>query len=543
MMPAAWVRFGRVLLAAMATLGVVLAPSVAQAMEIALPAARLGAASAVVGLYAAFCGAIILVHRRRRLRASAAAAAMASGDGEVLLVAFASQTGLAEQLAWQTAQAVKEAGSGVRILPLDEVDEAQLAAALRVLLVVSTTGEGDAPDNAIGFARAMMGAPQSLGHLGYGMLALGDRSYDGFCAFGHRMEGWLRSAGAQPLFDTIEVDNGDGDALRRWQHHIGVLSGNDDMPDWVSPRYENWTLKARQRLNAGSPGDPAYHIVLTPPDAGATWQAGDIAEISPRNSDEDVTAYFSALGLDDREVTLADGTRQPLRDVLASSVLPCGGDPAAVQGLTADDLAVGLKPLPHREYSIASVPADGDVELVVRQMAHPDGRLGHGSGWLTAHAPVGATVALRVRANRSFHGPADDRPMILVGNGTGIAGLRSHLRERILAGRAANWLIFGERTQAHDFHFRAELERQAAHGHLRISTAFSRDQAVRIYVQDVLRSEAAELREWVARGAAIYVCGSLQGMAAGVDAALDDILGPDQLEYLRTTGRYRRDVY
>ncbi|MFX5510409.1 hypothetical protein ABTD49_21515, partial [Acinetobacter baumannii] len=76
-----------------------------------------------------------------------------------------------------------------------------------------------------------------------------------------------------------------------------------------------------------------------------------------------------------------------------------------------------LPPLPHREYSIASLPADGRLELLVRQTRHDDGRLGLASGWLTEHAPLGASVALRVRSNRAFHAPADDRPLLLIGNG------------------------------------------------------------------------------------------------------------------------------
>jgi sulfite reductase (NADPH) flavoprotein alpha-component len=181
----------------------------------------------------------------------------------------------------------------------------------------------------------------------------------------------------------------------------------------------------------------------------------------------------------------------------------------------------------------------------VRQARRADGVLGLGSGWLTAHAPLDGPVALHVRRNRGFHAPEDGRPMILIGNGTGIAGLRAHLRERRLAGRRRNWLVFGERSRARDFLCGEEIETWLAAGDLaRLDLAFSRDDgAPRHYVQDLLRAAPEELRRWVEEGAAIYVCGSLRGMAPGVDAALADILGRDALEGLAAAGRYRRDVY
>jgi sulfite reductase (NADPH) flavoprotein alpha-component len=134
--------------------------------------------------------------------------------------------------------------------------------------------------------------------------------------------------------------------------------------------------------------------------------------------------------------------------------------------------------------------------------------------------------------------------MLLIGNGSGLAGLRGLLRARIGLGVRENWLLFGERNAAHDFLLRGELEGWQSAGWLaRMDLAFSRDQQERLYVQDVLRAQADLVREWVERGAAIYVCGSLQGMAGGVHDALRDILGEDTLEQLAADGRYRRDVY
>jgi sulfite reductase (NADPH) flavoprotein alpha-component len=172
------------------------------------------------------------------------------------------------------------------------------------------------------------------------------------------------------------------------------------------------------------------------------------------------------------------------------------------------------------------------------------GYLGIGSGWLTEHAPIGTEIALRVRSNTNFHMPRDARPMILIGNGTGLAALRALLKARIAAGHRRNWLLFGERHAAHDFLYREDIECWQMAGQIeRVDFAWSRDQAERIHVQQRLREAAGELRRWVDAGAAIYVCGSLDGMAPGVDAVLREVLGDAPVERLREQDRYRRDVY
>ena len=208
-------------------------------------------------------------------------------------------------------------------------------------------------------------------------------------------------------------------------------------------------------------------------------------------------------------------------------------------------IAVASDPTRPRDYSIASLHTDGELQLLVRQEQHPDGTLGTASGLLTSTLTVGDTVALRLRPHRAFRLDGNEaRPMILIGNGTGLAGLRAHLRARAAAGRRDNWLVFGERQAAHDYLCREEIEAWQARGVLqRLDMVFSRDQPERFYVQHRLLQSADTLRAWLDNGAAIYVCGSLQGMASGVDAALRQIAGNALWSDLSATGRYRRDVY
>ena len=454
--------------------------------------ARIFAAVSLVALYLALCLGVYLSQRRKRQRARHDAAALipAADGARPWLVAYASQTGSAEYIAWQTAKSLHTAGVPARVASLSSVSADDLLHTERALFIVSTYGEGDPPDNASLFAGNVMRTVDALGHLHYGLLMLGDREYKHFCGFGRTLEAWLRASNAQSLFESIAVDGGDQRALHDWQHQLNRVAGTSDIPDWQGPAYQPWKLVARRHLNPGSAGAPTFHIELQAP-AGmrADWEAGDLVQI------------------------LAPGDRQ--------------------------------RP---REYSVASIPADGSIHLLVRQERHADGTLGVASGWLTEQAGLDATIDLRLRAHGNFRiGDNATRPLILIGNGTGLAGLRSHLKARVaeVNGQALpNWLIFGERNAAHDFYYRDEIEAWQQQGVLtRTDIVFSRDRNERLYVQDRLREQADTVRAWLADGAALYVCGSLEGMAAGVESALTDIIGEAGVEQLIEQGRYRRDVY
>jgi len=435
--------------------------------------------------YAGVCLAPWLRARAKRRASAAARAALANNPA--WLVAYASQTGNAEELAAQTAQSLQLAGIPVRLCALAELTALDLQQAERALFLVSTYGEGDAPDNAAAFMGRLMTGELALPQLHYGVLALGDRSYGQFCGFGRALDAWLATQGASRLFERIEVDRSASAAIEQWFQHLSHLAGTSDAPDWSAPAFGDWRLTGRQLLNPGSAGGAIYHVELAPVSGSLPdWQSGDLVQV-----------------------------------------------------------AAPADPSQPREYSIASIPRDGSVHLLVRQHAHPDGSLGLASGWLTAQAAVGDVVQLRLRQHKRFRLEDNaQRPLILIGNGSGIAGLRGHLKSRVLAGQRRNWLIFGERNAAHDFHYREEIEGWHASGDLpRLDLAFSRDQAERTYVQDRLRGNADEIILWLQQGAAIYICGSLAGMAGGVDQALQEMLGRPALDALAAEGRYRRDVY
>ena len=447
------------------------------------------AAGAAVGLWLALTLVTVWrAFRARRAEQARSNAMAAEAGGGATLVAFASQTGMAEDLARMTARALTEAGETAMVVSFADLDLAMLKAARRALFVVATTGEGDAPDSAARVVRRVMGETTPLPDLTYGMLALGDRSYKDYCGFAHAVDGWLKRSGAEPLFDMVEVDDADPDAIRQWQHQLNALTGSNAAADWTPAAYQPWRLESRTLVNPGGPGGEAWRLRLVPVGALPDWRAGDIAEIGVPG--------------------------------------PGGGASLAA-----------------RDYSIASLPSEGGLELLVRLMSHPDGTPGLASGWLTRTAAVGGDIPVRIRTNSGFHGPNAATPMILIGNGTGIAGLRAHLVERPV-GSAETWLMFGERSRAHDAFFDEDLQAWLEGGRLtRLDRTFSRDANDGRYVQALIDEHAAEVRGWVDRGAAIYVCGSLEGMATGVHAALERALGSDVLIALSEHGRYRRDIY
>ena len=415
------------------------------------------------------------------------AKARPSGVAADWLVVYASQTGSAEFLAERTAATLALGGLDARPACISTLDLATLSGASRILFVCSTYGEGDAPDPAARFATQTMGTTPDLSQLHFGMLALGDITYTNYCGFGRALDAWLRERGATSLFERIDVDRGAPDALAAWQHHLSHLAGTSDAPDWEAPAYGAWRIAERTLLNPGSAGAPLYRLALTPQDGALpAWEAGDLAQVSA---------------------------------------------PA--------------EPAHPREYSIASVPAEGQLTLLVRLQQRADGTPGAASGWLCTDALATDTIRLRVRAHARFRlGENTLRPLIAIGNGSGLAGLRALLKARIDAGTHDNWLLFGERNAAHDFLCQNELEAWRDSGALtRLDLAFSRDGSTARYVQHLVTAQADLLRQWVRDGAAIYVCGSLQGMASGVHDALIDVLGAATVEAMMADGRYRRDVY
>ena len=526
---------------------------------------RLLLAAGILLVYGLFCWLCAWHHRHRHADADKAqlssATAIALAEPTSVLVAYASQSGTSLELA---RCVVNSLHTPARLLSLDCLDDQALASASHVLFVVSTYGEGEPPDNGVRFARRYLTASaRDLSHLRFAVLALGDRSYQYFCGFGHSLYRSLLDHGAKAHFPVVEIDVHNGaeitTGLSRWHQQLrtaGLANTAEALTEFATHHgqslatFESWQLSFRKQINPGSPGEPLFHVRLVPnpstpvPNTAALWQAGDIVEILPRNAYDKCCQVAKHFQLDlHTEITL-DGEVATLAEHLAHRQLPAQSTHwSAVASQPIAQFVATLPPLGYREYSIASLPQDGSLDLLVRQQQNDDGSFGIGSGWLTAHAEVGECLQLRIRSNPLFRAPLEDVPLILIGNGSGYAGLRAVLRARESAGLHRNWLFFGERHPVADRIFAEELQHWQQQGHLaRLNLTFSRCPENPAYVQDAVLA-ADDLHHWVEQGAVIMVCGSRVGMAEGVDRALQQLLGTDRLEQLQSKGHYRRDVY
>ena len=346
------------------------------------------------------------------------------------------------------------------------------------------------------------------------------------------------------------------------------------------------------------------HVELTL-DEGMTYTPGDAVGIIPENRREAVDDVLKALGYkgDERvldhykvEISLDEALRTRLGigklargsvgqyaklapDVEGLKVMVGPDNKARAEeycwgrefvDLAADFPGVVTEPqqlfnvlqrLTPRMYSIASSQAmhQDNVQTTVRVIrydSHGRSRQGVASGHLGDRAGVGETMPIFLHSNANFRLPEDNSaPVIMIGPGTGIAPFRAFLEERQASGAAGdNWLFFGEQREKMDFLYKDQLQGMVKDGVLkRLDTAFSRDQHNKVYVQDKMQEQAAELFQWLERGAYFYVCGDAMRMAKDVETALLDVIAKGSngtldhaAEYLagmKKQKRYQRDVY
>ncbi|PJG62782.1 sulfite reductase subunit alpha [Yersinia kristensenii] len=233
----------------------------------------------------------------------------------------------------------------------------------------------------------------------------------------------------------------------------------------------------------------------------------------------------------------------------------------APSDLNADQLIALLRPLTPRLYSIASSQAETESEVhitvgVVRYEIDGRPRTGGASGYLADRLEVDGDIRIFIEHNDNFRLPANpETPVIMIGPGTGIAPFRAFMQQREADGATGkNWLLFGNPHFTEDFLYQVEWQRYVKTGLLtRIDLAWSRDQTHKIYVQDKLREQGAELWNWIQQGAHIYVCGDANRMAKDVEQVLLDVVAlhgamdaeqaDEYLSELRLARRYQRDVY
>jgi sulfite reductase (NADPH) flavoprotein alpha-component len=527
-----------------------------------------------------------------------------------LTLLWASQTGNAEALARQFGDQLKTAGVPVQVAAMDSFSSERLDQLQNVALISSTFGDGESPDNGQRFWQILAARSERLESLRYAVLALGDSSYDRFCQHGKNLDQRLQQLGASALLPRVDCDGDYQAHADNWftglqqalSLNLPTPSITDrapvvaQQPSRTQPHHARVSLN--RRLNAEGAAKDTRQLALTLEGSGMTYEAGDALGVWPRNCPELVDELLKLTGLNaDQPVPGLKASDVPLGQALAEQyeIARPGADTLAFiaerngsndlktlltepfkselkdwlwgRQLTdvlrefpiacsAEEWLDHLKPLQPRLYSISSsAKAHPDEVHLTVSVVRYGARKGVSSTFLADRAGD-CKVPIFLQPTRHFRPPLDgDVPMIMIGPGTGVAPFRAFLQERRARGdRGRNWLFFGEQHQATDFYYRDELQGLQQDGLLtRLSLAFSRDQAEKIYVQQRIQEQGAELWRWLEEGAHLYICGDASRMARDVDQALRRVISEqggvslekaaEQLRCLTEQKRYLRDVY
>jgi sulfite reductase (NADPH) flavoprotein alpha-component len=496
-------------------------------------------------------------------------------------ILYGSQTGTAESVARDAVKVAKAHGLNPVIKSMDEVDADALTKMETLLIVTSTYGEGEMPDNAqMLWSAVQADSMAKLENLQFAVLALGDTSYDLFCQAGIDWDNRLAELGATRLQTRVDCDVEYEEPAEEWMHSvIPALAGSDATTAIVSDdegdkfQYNRKNpfpakLLVNRLLTAENSSKETRHYEISIVGSGLSYEAGDALCVVPTNCPDLVAEILKAIKCDGGEIINDVSLREalqnqfeiktPSKELLQEIATRSGNqelnnalnDKEALsnylwgrdtldlllQNLSAEFSAAEflalLKPLQHRAYSISS-SGKANPETVhltvasVRYNAFERSHKGVCSTFLADLTDDTTEIRCFFTPNKVFRVPDNnDLPIIMVGPGTGIAPFRAFLQERQFRGaKGKNWLFFGDRNAATDFIYRDELEQMSNSGLLnRLDLAFSRDQEEKVYVQDKMREHGAELFAWLEQGGYFFVCGDAYHMAKDVDKALHDVI-------------------
>ena len=551
--------------------------------------------------------------------ASAAPVATVSAPACTLTILYGSQTGNAKGVAESIKALALGKGLQVQLLSMSDFKPKQLKKETHLIVVTSTLGEGEPPENAVDLhGQLKAGKIGKLEGLKFAVLGLGDSSYQFFCQSGKDFDAFLEKAGAERVVARADLDVDYRAAAAEWaEQAVSALAATLGGSAVAAPvvagvataahsQYNKFnpylaTLSTNQKITGRDSTKDIRHIEISLEESGIHYQPGDALGIWFDNDAALVTELLTLTGLTGQEVVTVEGESLSLAEALttrfeltrlhsgfisglaeqsdAAELLALAADKEQSQQLaasaqvvdvltrfpttlSAEQLTQLLRPLTPRLYSIASSQAEveEEVHLTVGVVRYPqaDGtvRSGGASSFLADRLADGAPVRVFVEHNDNFRLPADgNTPVIMVGPGTGIAPFRAFIQQRDADGASGkNWLIFGNPHFTQDFLYQVEWQKYVKSGLLsKIDLAFSRDQAHKIYVQDRIREQGAELYQWLEQGAHFYVCGDGNRMARDVQEALIEVIAQhgnmdreaaeEYLNELRRAKRYQRDVY
>lgn len=550
---------------------------------------------------------------------TAVAAPAPAAEVPTITLISASQTGNARRVAEALRDDLLAAKLNVKLVNAGDYKFKQIAAEKLLVVVTSTQGEGEPPEEAVALHKFLFSkkAPK-LDGTAFAVFGLGDTSYEFFCQSGKDFDNKLAELGAERLLDRVDADVEYQAAAAEWRARVvealkarapvaapAQLATSGAVNDIHTSPYTKEapltaTLSVNQKITGRNSEKDVCHIEIDLGDSGLRYQPGDALGVWYQNDPQLVKELVELLWLKGDEPVTVEGKTLPLSEALqwhfeltvntativenyatltrSESLLPLVGDKAQLQQyaaatpivdmvrfspaqLDAEALIGLLRPLTPRLYSIASSQAEVESEVhvtvgVVRYEIEGRARAGGASSFLADRVEEDGEVRVFIEHNDNFRLPANpETPVIMIGPGTGIAPFRAFMQQRAADGaQGKNWLFFGNPHFTEDFLYQVEWQSYVKEGLLtRIDLAWSRDQQQKIYVQDKLREQGAELWRWINDGAHIYVCGDANRMAKDVEntlleviaeyGAMDAEAADEFLSELRVERRYQRDVY
>lgn len=499
------------------------------------------------------------------------------------LIVYGTETGNSKKVASHIQATFKKNKIQAKNIDVAQFDVAKLQKETLVLFVVSTQGEGEFPQNASSFYESLKSSSASFDKLSYAVFGLGDSSYPLFCNAGVLLDEVLADKGAKRLLPLVKADVDYADLIPTWEADLQKAFGDAGQSEGTSNAIKSATPSASHKqnfigqishkivLNDRGSNKETYHIEITPNEE-VVYEPGDALGLIPQNNESELTTIATHFGQSDfselqhKNVRgLSKKSLEALGKVLDVEIKEEKADLVDVitkyqpKKGTLEEVVALLHPIAPRLYSISSASEahDGQVHLTVNLNEFKVGdevKTGLTSQFL-ADYPLDTNYDFYIHKNNNFRLPSEETDIILIGPGTGIAPFRSFLAQRDVAGaEGRNWLFFGEQHFALDFYYQTEIQEWISTGVLtKLSTAFSRDQERKIYVQDRIKENATEFNSWLESGASIYICGQKDPMSKDVENTILEVIATQRnislekakevLDQLEEQGKYQKDVY
>jgi sulfite reductase (NADPH) flavoprotein alpha-component len=529
--------------------------------------------------------------------ALAAPTAAKANVGKVTIV-YGTETGNSKKVATDLALKAKKNSINAKVVSLDQYRLSDLPKEEYLFAVISTQGEGEPPAAAKKFYDHIHQNGFILDKLKYGVLALGDTSYPLFCKAGEDVDAQLEKLGGKRIVDIRKCDVDYESEAEGWFEQVlsRLSNGHDAGAAVAAPivvpqkktggkKIYTGTILTNILLNDRGSNKETHHIEIGADDV--EYLPGDSLGVIPENPPAIVDPIIELLGISrdhrysyrQEEVSAYDLLKKklnifylPERVVTKYSAMTGHEIPSTRMGLLDllriyplnnnsqfGEMIGILEPIAPRLYSISSSPDahSGEVHITVARdkfNINEEWKFGLCSDFLSK-LDVDSTIEFYIHKNSQFRLPSDDRDVIMIGPGTGVAPFRSFLAHRDSAGASGrNWLFFGDQHFVTDFLYQTEWQNWVETGVLtKLNVAFSRDQKEKLYVQHKMMKHGKELYDWLANGASLYICGAKEPMSVDVEDTLLQIVqkhgektieqAVQFVEQLKDESRYLKDVY